>query len=110
MKKNPMKSLMLDASGRYGGGRTSDIIDGYKTEITIDAYLKYFDTSEKLITFELILSSREEEKITKAIEEIQGYHYLQCANSASKILNENYSKEIKKTKYPNWTNDDFIGL
>lgn len=86
-EKNPIKSLMLDASGRYGGGRTSDIIDGHKTEITIDAYLKYFDTSEKLITFELILSSKEEKKIKNAIAEIQGYHYLQCVNSASKILN-----------------------
>jgi hypothetical protein len=97
---DPKRSLMLDASGRYGGGRTSDVIDGYHAEISIDAYLRYFDTDEILTTFELNLSWEEEEKIVDAISMIEGYSWLQCANEASQVLNENLSKEIKKTNKP----------
>ena len=99
-EENPKQSLMLDASGRYGGGRTADVLDGYQAKITIDAYLKYFDTDEKLTTFELHLSPEEEKKIKDAISKTEGYSWLQCANRASKILNENYSKEIKKSRTP----------
>ena len=88
-EENPKKSIMLDASGRYGGGRTADIFDGYQAKISIDAYLKYFDTDEKLTTFELKLSLKEEKQIKDAIMEIEGYSWLQCARSASEVLHEN---------------------
>ena len=99
-EENPKKSIMLDASGRYGGGRTADILDGYQAKISIDAYSKYFDTDEKLTTFELKLSLKEEKQIKDAIMEIEGYSWLQCARSASEVLHENYSKEIEKSHTP----------
>ena len=39
-ENNPKKSIMLDASGHYGEGRSSDVIDGYRLPITISSYLK----------------------------------------------------------------------
>ena len=63
---------MLDASGHYGDGRTSDIIDGYHMKITIENYLKYWDTEEKLTTFELRLTEPEEYKIRNAILKMEG--------------------------------------
>ena len=99
-EKDPKKSIMLDASGQYGGARSSDVINGYQTKITVEDYLKYFDTDETLTTFELTLSPKEEKDIKDAIGMIEGYNWLQCAKEASQVLNENYSKEIKKTNKP----------
>ena len=99
-EQNPKKSIMLDASGEYGGGRSADIIDGYQIEISVENYLKYWNTNEKLTTFELILSEADVKNIKKAIESIEGRSWLTCAYKASEVLNENYSSEIKKCSSP----------
>ena len=99
-EKDPKKSIMLDASGQYGEGRSSDVIDGYQADITIQDYLEYWDTEEKLTTFELILTPEDEKKLKDAISKMEGYSWLECAKKASEILNEYLSKEIKKTKLP----------
>ncbi|MBO5691543.1 MAG: hypothetical protein J6R96_06775 [Spirochaetaceae bacterium] len=97
---NPTRSVMLDASGHYGDGRTSDIIDGYHMKITIENYLKYWDTEEKLTTFELRLTEPEEYKIRNAILKMEGRSIMSCASKASEILNKNYSIEIEECNTP----------
>ena len=97
---DPQDSLMLDASGRYGGGRTSDVLDGLQIEITIEAYLEYFETEEKLTVFELTLSYTDENKLIESIERIVGYSWLKCAEKASEVLNKNFSKEIEICRTP----------
>ena len=97
---DPQDSLMLDASGRYGGGRTSDVLDGLQIEITIEAYLEYFETEEKLTVFELTLSYTDENKLIEAIESIVGYSWLKCAEKASEVLNKKFSKEIEICRTP----------
>ena len=99
-ENNPTRSVMLDASGHYGAGRTSDVIDGYQMKITIENYLKYWDTDEKLTTFELRLTESEECKIRNAILKMEGRSILSCASKASEILNKNYSMEIEECKTP----------
>ena len=96
----PEKSLMLDASGHYGGNRSSDILDGYLIGISVEAYLRYWDTDEKLTTFELVLTKDEEGKIKNAISKIEGRSWMSCASIASEVLNENFSSEIEECCTP----------
>ncbi len=68
---NPEKSIMLDASGQYGGNRgSSDVFEGYaRFPITIRNYLGYFKTEkETLTTFNLNLTKKEEQKVFNEIE------------------------------------------
>ncbi|WP_191018249.1 hypothetical protein [Treponema zioleckii] len=97
--KDPKKSLMLDASGSYGGARPADILDGMQAPISINAYLNYWNTDEKLTTFELKLPEKEK-NIRTAIGQIDGRSWMSCATLASKVLNENYSAEIKNCSTP----------
>ena len=46
------------------------------------------------------INRKEEKKIKDAIGEIIGYNWLHCAILASEVLNENYSKEISKSRTP----------
>ena len=96
----PEKSLMLDASGHYGEGRSADVLDGYQETISIGAYLDYWDVNEKLTTFELVLSDSDEKKIKDAIDRIEGRSFMTCASMASGILNENYSPEVDRCITP----------
>lgn len=96
----PQESIMLDAGGRYGSGRTSDILSGEQMPINVESYLKYWDNEEKLTTFELKLSVTDESKIRNSINELNGYSYLKCAEKASEILNEHFSHEIEKCRTP----------
>lgn len=96
----PERSIMLDASGHYGKGRSSDVIDGAQINITIEDYLDYWNTDEKLFTFEFQLADSECEKIRKAIIDIEGRSWMSCASKASAVLSENYSDEIKKCSTP----------
>lgn len=97
---DPQKSIMLDASGHYGMGRSADVLDGLQMPITIDNYLKYWNTDEKLTTFELKLSALEESKIRNAILNIEGRSWLSCASKASEVLNAHYSSKIEKCATP----------
>ena len=96
----PEKSLMLDASGHYGGNRSADILDGYLIGISVKAYLRYWDTDEKLTTFELVLTKDEEGKIKNAISKIEGRSWMSCASIASEVLHENFSSEIEECCTP----------
>lgn len=87
-ENSPKKSIMLDASGHYGEGRSSDVIDGYQMPITISSYLKYWDSLEYLYTFELNIKNSDEEKIKQLITEIEGRHWLACTDRASSLLLE----------------------
>ena len=59
------------------------MIDTYQTEISVENYLNYFDTAEKLTIFEISLSDSKEQKIKSAIEGTEGRTFLQCAVRAS---------------------------
>ena len=69
-------------------------------KITIENYLKYWDTEEKLTTFELRLTEPEEYKIRNAILKMEGRSIMSCASKASEILNKNYSIEIEECNTP----------
>ncbi len=87
-ENNPKKSIMLDGSGHYGEGRSSDVVDGYQIPITITSYLKYWDSLEYLYTFELNIKNTDEEEIRKLISAIEGRHWLACTERASDLLLE----------------------
>nr|WP_276508049.1 RHS repeat-associated core domain-containing protein [Treponema putidum] len=88
-EKNPKNSVMLDASGQYGGTvRSSDIISGEQYTITVQAYLNYWDSDEKLITFEFDLTEADEKKIKTMILNIEGRSFLSCASKASLLLKD----------------------
>lgn len=54
---------MLDASGSYRKGvRTSDAITGDFHPISIEKYLEFWNTDEKLTTFTFSLTSRMRQK------------------------------------------------
>ena len=83
---NSGQSIMLDASGHYGTGRASDVVDGHQIPIDIDAYIKYWDTKEYLYTFEPILKKSDTKKIKDLIEAIEGRQWLGCTERASALL------------------------
>lgn len=87
-EKNPKKSIMLDASGHYGEGRSSDVVDGYQIPVNITSYLKYWDSLEYLYTFELNIKNADEEKIKELISAIEGRYWLSCTRRASGLLLE----------------------
>lgn len=88
-KSDSEKSVMLDASGHYGPNiRTSDVISGKLSPISIDNYLNFWDSDEILTTFTFSLSDEESEKITDMIAHIDGRSFLQCASLSSKVLSD----------------------
>ena len=113
MYVNPYDSsenIMLDASGQFGGGRVSDVIDTYQTEISVENYLNYFDTEEKLTIFEISLSDSKEQKIKSAIEGTEGRTFLQCAVRASKLLKDSglFGDTIKERITPKGLLNDLL--
>ena len=99
--ENSQNSIMLDASGSYGGGRTSDIVDNYQIEISIESYLNYFDTNEILTTFTLELSETEKQNVKNEIERTQGRTWMQCARMTSElIINTNIVEDFDYKNTP----------
>ena len=92
---------MLDASGQYGGGRTSDVVDSLQAPITIDAYLNYFDNEELLTVFRIELSETDESYIKELISSVEGRGFMTCATEASALLKKSGSfPSLKNTPFP----------
>ena len=86
--KKPHKSVMLDASGHYGEGRSSDIVDGYQMPITIESYIKYWDVKEDLYTFEPIIDETDKQIIRDLIISVEGRSNFSCTVKASALLKD----------------------
>ena len=101
-ENNPKKSIMLDASGHYGGNRgSSDTFEGnWRYPISIRDYLGYFKTDRDiLITLELNISTVEKQNVRDEIENVKGRSWLTCAIRASEVIKktgiiEGFKKKI----------------